>query len=410
MTSRIRAASLVVAVGTLVAAIGPSPVGAAPEGGVWLAGDFHVHTSYSHDVCETPPTPDNCHPEDPAEPYTTGFTPGQQIALADIRGLDFVALTDHSTVAQQSDPGYTSDTVTLVNGYENSLPGHAQMLGADRLYGGASTCSQVSALAAALRADGGAFQINHPGDKGVSAGNWPSRFGGPECLVPDSIEVWNIGPWAWQPPAPAANDNDRAVRFWESFLDAGHRVAATGGSDNHWATTHAVQGVGQPTTWVYATANTQEAILDGIRAGRTTISNQPPRLGAVRLELTTSTGSAAMVGETAPRSSTFEVRAVSVSGDPAAVAGGTVRLVGRGGRTIAEKPVVTAGAAGQQVVYAAEFTLAPTDTDTWVRAEYFMPDAKADRGSVCPPATQIQTTACANRLAMVAFTSALYLS
>lgn len=396
---------MIVAISSLAAVLGLAPASAAP--GIWLAGDFHVHTTYSHDVCGTPPTPDNCHPDDPADPYTWGLTPGEQIALAGTRGLDFVALTDHGTIAQQSDPGYRSDSVTLVNGYENSMSGHAQMLGATKLYGGGNTCSQVSSVASALRADGGAFQINHPGDGGVGEGNWPRRLGGPECLVPDSIEVWNIGPWYWQVPAPAANDNDRAVRFWESFLDAGDHVAATGGSDNHWLSTHAVQGVGQPTTWVFAAENTPEAIVAGVRAGRTTISNQPPRLGGARLLLGSG---ASIVGDTVPRSSTFNVIAVAAEGDPASVVGGIVRLVGNGGRTIAEKPLASAGVSGQQGAYVADFTLSPDATDTWVRAELFVPDAKDSRGSACPPASQIQTTLCQNRWSMTAFTSAMYLS
>lgn len=404
MTSRTRLASLAAAFVALVASTGPAATGA--PAGVWLAGDLHVHTTHSHDVCGTPPTTENCHPDDPSDAYTWGFTPAEQIALSELRGLDFLALTDHNTVAQQADAGYRSDALTLVNGYENSLPGHAQMLGASRLYGGGRTCAEVGALASALRADGGAFQINHPGDGGVHNGDWPQRLGGPECLVPDSVEVWNIGPWVWQPPAPSANDNDRAMRFWERFLDAGHRVAATGGSDNHWRSTHAVQGVGQPTTWVYAADRSPAAILAAIRAGRTTISNQPPALGGVRLEMT---AGSAMIGDEAARSATFDVRAIAMDGDPLAAGGGIVRLVTNGGRTVAEKPLASAGAAGQEVAYVAQFTVPAEMGATWVRAELFLPDAKDERGGVCPPAQSIQTTLCGNRLMMTAFTSAMFL-
>ena len=71
------------------------------------------------------------------------------------------------------------------------------------------------------------------------------------AVVPDTVEVWNISR-LYQPPLPSASDNDAAIAFWEGFLDAGHHVAATGGSDSHWAATSAIQGAGSPTTWVFA--------------------------------------------------------------------------------------------------------------------------------------------------------------
>ena len=80
-------------------------------------------------------------------------------------------------------------------------------------------------------------------------------------------------------------DNDDAVRYWEGWLDRGAKVGATGGSDNHWRSTFAVQGVGQPTTWVFARERTAAGVLEGLRAGRTFISHQPPNLGGPRLFL-----------------------------------------------------------------------------------------------------------------------------
>ena len=45
-----------------------------------------------------------------------------------------------------------------------------------------------------------------------------------------------------------------------------------------------IAGVGQPTTWVHAADASVSAILDGIRAGRTTVSAQPPAMGGARLD------------------------------------------------------------------------------------------------------------------------------
>lgn len=368
--------------------------------GVWLAGDLHVHTTHSHDVCSSPPTDEHCDPDgdgDPSDPYTWGFTPGEQIANAEARGLDFLALTDHNTVAQQSDEGYRSDRLTLIPAYENSLRAHAQMLGASRLYPGAhETAAQVQLIADALRADGGAFQINHPGDGGFSTGSWERRYG--HALVPDSVEVWNVGPWIWQPPFPSANDNDRAVRFWEGFLDRGHRVAATGGSDNHWRSTSAAQGVGQPTTWVYAADDSPASILEAIKLGRTTISMNPPALGGARIYLEALDGDdpVAMVGDTVARGSTFRVRVVGAPG-------AYVRVVGSGGALVF-------GGVVDLPDFTATFRIPGSVSTSWIRAETFAPDSREPRTAVCPPQAGSYTTYCKNRLAMLAMTSAMFLS
>ncbi|MGH2727650.1 MAG: CehA/McbA family metallohydrolase, partial [Actinomycetota bacterium] len=101
-------------------------------GGEWLAGDLHVHTQNGHDTCVTPlerVDGSSCN-----EPWTWSFSPGERIALAKERGLDYLAITDHNNILSQSDPAWAAEVakgeLLLVPAYENSLPGHAQMLGA----------------------------------------------------------------------------------------------------------------------------------------------------------------------------------------------------------------------------------------------------------------------------------------
>ncbi len=50
------------------------------------------------------------------------------------RGLDFLAITDHNDIRSQSDPGFGAEGVVPIPAYENSLNGHAQMLGAREIY------------------------------------------------------------------------------------------------------------------------------------------------------------------------------------------------------------------------------------------------------------------------------------
>jgi predicted metal-dependent phosphoesterase TrpH len=373
----------------------------------WVAGDLHVHTTYSHDVCSTPPTPEQCDPDgdgDPTDPYTWGWSPGEQITNAEMRGLDFVAITDHNDTRSVYDAGYSSDRITLMPAYENSLAGHAQMLNAISCYAPEGRvhdlqhCNdfpnrdereRIKMLRDAIRAGGGAFQINHPSDM-----SWVGRFGdgsSSDPIVPDSVEVWNIGPWAWQHPMPASNDNDFSLRFWEGFLNAGYHVAATGGSDNHWRSTFAAQGVGQPTTWVYTTRPGAAGIVDGIRAGRTSISYDPPSLGGPTLFVEADADAdgdfESMIGDTVPSGTEFRVRA---DGAPP---GAVYRVV-----TDEE----TLESSGPIVVRPRAFR--------WVRAELLLPDAQGQRMSSCDALIGNQSTYCRNRLIVLALTSAIYVS
>ena len=223
------------------AAAGHDPAAPAKSGGptgFWVAGDLHVHTIYGHDTCITPTEawdPSSASRDarrSCADPYTVGFSPVQRLDEAAGRGLDFVALTDHNNVLNQSDPAVLAwkaahPDFAVIPGYENSQPGHVQMLGATACYGNAGRidgsvieCDQQvsdrsaageTALANGLRADGGVFLVNHPSD-----GNWPGAFG--YSVVPDTVEVWNIGPWAYQHPLPASNDNNFSLRWYDGFL------------------------------------------------------------------------------------------------------------------------------------------------------------------------------------------------
>jgi hypothetical protein len=283
--------------GAVVAALLPGTAARAgdpgpPVAGEWLAGDFHCHTTYSHDVWAGPGQAD---PGDPqatlSDSFTWGWTAAQQIAIAEARALHFLAITDHDRVDALADPGYRSDRLTLVPGYEHSLAGGHVGVFTPAIDGlpdivrdtdGSKGFVDDAALRRFLAQIGerdGVAVLNHPyyGGKGSLA--W--RYSIEASLGFDAVEVWNINWLARHDVIPFLDsDNHQSLPWWESNFVARKRVAAVGGSDNPWRATTELQGVGQPTTWVHAADRSPAAILAGVRAGRTFISAQPPsRLG-----------------------------------------------------------------------------------------------------------------------------------
>lgn len=363
----------------------------AGEQGVWLAGDLHVHTPYSHDSYGGPDD-DNTGLD---EAHLLGNTVEGNFLSAAARGLDYLAITDHNDIRSQDDPGFGAGGVTPVRGYENSLKGHAQMLGAAKIYDAGDKGSlAVSAMAHELHGHGGAFQVNHPAE-GSTEFPHDVDWGYGYEVVPKTVEVWNISR-LYQPPFPSASSNDDAVRYWEGWLDRGYKVAATGGSDSHYIWT-SLSLLGSPSTWVYASENSEAAILEALRAGRTFISHQPPSLNGPRLFLEGDSDGdrdfESMVGDSVAPGA--EMR-VLVEGAP----GSLLRVVTDGGRE-AFAPVPVAG-----VAYEHNFTL-PEDT-TWVRAEIFDPDLAEERAQACDDPLGGETTYCRNQLAILAMTSAMY--
>jgi hypothetical protein len=365
-------------------------VAAVPaRAGEWIAGDLHVHTTYSHDSWGGP---GDDSPTDPTEYYTLGQTVTEDFLIAKSRGLDYLAITDHNRIDAQSDPGFGFGGVLGIPAYENSLHGHGQMLGATKIYdNGDSSPAAVRAMEEALHADGGLLQANHPTDP-----VWDYDY----ADVPvDTVEAWNL-PWFYQPPFPSSGDHDAALRFWESDLDRGAHVAVTGGSDSHWKATVAGQGPGQPTTWIYVKDRSASGVLDGLRNAHTFVSAEPPAYGGPKLFLEGKRDGewSAMQGDTVPPNTPLRVRAVGAPG-------ATVRVL-----SDHEHEVFSS------LVTSADFTSpefkAPANAG-YSFAELYGDDRTAERQQICAaiPVIDIdgQTTYCRNRIAMLALTSAMYL-
>jgi hypothetical protein len=138
-------------------------------------------------------------------------------------------------------------------------------------------------LEAAERA-GGLMSVNHPIGGDVS---WTI----PMARRPPLAEIWH---WSWL-------DTRWTMPFaWWLAWDPG--AIPVGGSD--WHRPGADAPPGSPTTWVECEDSTPEAVLDGLRAGRTAISasRDGPVLLRVDGELVAAgADGAVLVGQDGPR-------------------------------------------------------------------------------------------------------------
>jgi predicted metal-dependent phosphoesterase TrpH len=340
--------------GRVVAYSSPVWIEPAARAGEWLAGDLHVHTCFSHDVfCGPLDQPFQLEPgHDPAallseelayvsdpehneEIYASGQPVGMRFEEAAIRGLDYLAITDHNDTRSVRSRGFGAEGVIGIPGYEDSIRGHAQVLGERQvLDNGDGSATAINALAARVHEDGGVFQANHPMDgytrspfscDNLDGMHWSYGF----AVQPDTIEVWNL-----------SSRTAEAELYLECWLDRGVRMGVTGGSDSHWTGTAAVQGVGNPTTWVLAGSRTRRGVLAALRSGRTSVSRLPPAEGGapLLLEARTARGDwVQAIGETVRPGTAMRVRSTS----PATA--GLVTVRANSADVMAEAPLVAGG-------------------------------------------------------------------
>lgn len=387
--------------------------------GFWIPGDLHVHTIYGHDTCITPTTAwDYTKPSRAARrpcpaSYTWGFPPDERLNEALRRGLGYLAISDHNNVVNQTDPAVLAwerahPTFVSIPAYENSMAGHVQMLGARSCYGNDGptraviecdttprdkTARGMRELANALRRHGGVFQINHPSDM-----SWLHAYG--RRVVPDTIEVWNIGPWAYQHPLPSANDNNFSLRWYDGFLRRGDEIGLTGGSDSHWRSTDSIQGVGDPTTWVFVTQRSVAGVLAGLRAHHTFVSDLPPAEDGARMYLEADSDHdgkyEAIAGSRTQPGATYRVRTAN------ALPGSLLRIV-----TDTASVLVPLPASG-------DLTFRPGTggvpaAKRFVRTELLEPDGRQLRSASCDRALGSQTTICRDDLLIESLSSPIFI-
>jgi hypothetical protein len=236
-----------------------TPTGAkntAPKG-EWLAGETHAHDDHSADGSLPRQTSGQAKP---------GNLPVQdQIGQAERTGLDFLPLTDHRTYDQHWDPQWQSSKLLLIPGEEANGSPHAIVLGAvDTIVDGANppgsaAFRHVQQSIWDAHAQDAAWSTAHPDDGEYTAADGPNANASVQGM--NTVEVWN-----------KAEDPDAEIDYAENRWNRGFRFGATGASDCHFREVWDIAGPGQPTTWVFAAERSVRGILDGLRAGRTTVS------------------------------------------------------------------------------------------------------------------------------------------
>ena len=254
----------------------------------WYRGDCHVHSVASHGG---------------------ELTPEQLAAGARAAGLDFIATTEHNTAEAHGRWGpYAGEDLLVILGQEaTTQTGHWLALGlapgqlVDWRYGVRDDA--IDRCLDQVHRAGGLCVAAHP-HAPYPSGDFMYPYQGF-----DLVEVWN-GRWSSDRPWNA--DNEAALAEWGRGLAAdihnGWWRPAMGNSDTHLA-----GQIGTPHTVVLAEELGRDAVLAGIRAGRSWVAES----AAVALSLTVSAGErSAGVGERLATDGEPAVVRVGVRGVP----------------------------------------------------------------------------------------------
>lgn len=311
------------------------PVAALKTEARWYAGDFHVHSRESGD----------------AQP-----TLDEVVELAKQVGLDFVELSEHNTTSHLDffgDVQGRHPEVLLVPGVEfTTYAGHANGIGATRFVDHkiGQPGVTIEGAAKAFREQGALFSLNHPalelGDMCIGCA-WKHE------LSFDFVDAIEIGTGGWKQSGLLFTP--MVIAMWEELSAKGHRIAAIGGSDDHDAG-KGRSPVGSPTTMVFADELSVEAILDGVRKGRTVVKLQGPDDPMIELEVGGELPGATVTGKRVP------VRAIVHGG-----AGLALRLVDSG------EPLEPIAVTSDPFVYETTIETKP-EGESFLRAEVMVDD------------------------------------
>lgn len=224
-------------------AVLPPPVARQPRrpGAGWYRGDLHSHTHHSD--------------------ARGGFDLLHRAARQ--ARLDFLAVSDHNTVAQRREtaPATSPDLIFLRAMEITTAEGHANVFGLDDWIDFRLTAPEdAHVLAREVHAKGGLLSVNH--DKPPI----PWTFDWPEA---DCQEVWQQT-WLAR--------NGVSLGRWQDRLARGLRLSAIGGSDYHQPDALAPEGpfgLARPCTVLWLVELSEAAVLDAMKAGRGYVTESP---------------------------------------------------------------------------------------------------------------------------------------
>jgi hypothetical protein len=243
----------------------------------WYAGDLHVHSTESGDARAT---------MDAVASY------------AQSRGLDFIELSEHNTRSQldfYADVQSRHPALLLIPGVEfTTYDGHANGIGAtqwvDHRFGLDGATMETAAQA--LVAQGAVLSINHPM---LDLGNNCIGCAWKHPIPKEQLSAVEIQTGGYDKTGLLFGK--QVIAFWERLLNAGLHVGPIGGSDDHSGGTETdgfSSPIGAPTTMVFASELSAEAIVAAVKAGRTVVKLQGPADPMVELHVGT-----AGIGDTA---------------------------------------------------------------------------------------------------------------
>ncbi|MEV8534944.1 CehA/McbA family metallohydrolase [Streptomyces sp. NPDC051211] len=274
---------------------GPAPAPSYPphrargRGRAWYRGDCHIHSVHSDGR----------------------RTPAEIAALARAAGLDFINSAEHNTTSAHAAWGGPAgpDLLILTGEEVTTRTGHVLAVGTDPGtfvdWRYRARDNRFGRFAQTVHGAGGLVVPAHPHAACLGCA-W--KFGFADA---DAVEVWN-GPWT--------PDDEVSLAAWDAQLQHGRRpLPAVANSDYH----RDPDRIGTPQTVVLAEDLTRDAILAGLRAGRSYAAES----AAVSVEFTAVTprGAHAGIGERlrADDPSTVVLVRLSVTG----VEGCDLRLV-----------------------------------------------------------------------------------
>jgi hypothetical protein len=250
----------------------PSPTPEKRAG--WYRGELHSHSVHSDGA----------------------YTVEKLVNRAKAQEMDFLALTDHNTLAGLPELAAT-DFPTIPGVELTTFHGHHIVLGARDLvvpWHREGERLDVNEVAERLRANGALFALSHPfaiGDPVCTGCRWTARELDPEHI--DLIEVWHR---RWDKDR---TNNADARLFWDELWRQGHRPTAIGVRDWHNKGHEAPLPGPLPMTVIHAESLDAPDLLDGLRAGAAYMTSGP----FFTFALEDSAGTTLKLGENGPLAS-----------------------------------------------------------------------------------------------------------